>query len=132
MVNDVHKRATRQLAAVYEALQGDPSHPSADEIYRRVRNTLPHINLGTVYRNRQRLVEEGKVHMVLLGDRVTRDDPVVAEHDHFVCQQCGHIVDVLLERNRHVALGPLVKQGFTIATHSLSVYGLCQNCTASL
>jgi Fe2+ or Zn2+ uptake regulation protein len=132
MEREVQKRATRQLAAVYDALQGDVSHPSADDIYQRVQNTLPRISLGTVYRNLQRLVEEGKIRMVLLGDRVTRYDPMVAEHDHFVCQQCGHIVDVRLERDHHVNLRPLEKQGFTIAAHSLSVYGLCQSCTANL
>src|SRR5215813_14157202 len=132
MINEVQKRATRQMAAVYEALQRDPSHPSADEIHRRVRSTLPHISLGTVYRNLQRLVDEGNIRRLRLGERVMRYDPMVAEHDHFICQQCGQIVDVQLERDRHVNLTPLVKRGFTIATHSLSVYGFCQNCTASL
>src|SRR5712691_10336081 len=96
--NLIHKRATPLLAAVYEALQGDHSHPSADEIYQRVRRTLPRISLGTVYRNLQRLVEEGRIRMFLLGERVARYDPIVTEHDHFICQQCGRVEDVLLER----------------------------------
>ena len=37
MVSKVHKRATRQLTAVYDVLRGDHSHPGADEIYERVR-----------------------------------------------------------------------------------------------
>jgi len=128
MVSDVHKRATRQLAAVYEALQGDLSHPSADEIYQRVRKTLPHISLGTVYRNLQRLVAEGKIRMFLLGERVTRYDPMVAEHDHFICQRCGRVEDVWLERDRRVNLTALMHKGFTVTTHSLEIHGLCQRC----
>jgi len=54
-MSGIQKRATQQLATVYKALQGDHSHPSADEIYQRVRQTLPRISLGTVYRNLQRL-----------------------------------------------------------------------------
>src|ERR671931_345977 len=100
MASEVRKRATRQLAAVYKALQGDHSHPSADEIYRRVRKTLPRISLGTVYRDLQRLVAEGKIRMLLLGERVARYDPMVAEHDHFICQQCGRVEDVLLAREQ--------------------------------
>jgi len=50
MRRDTQKRATRQLEAVFHALQGDPTHPFADEIYRRVRKKLPRISLATVYR----------------------------------------------------------------------------------
>ena len=60
MRRGTQKRATRQLEAVFQALQGDPTHPFADEIYRRVRKKLPRISLATVYRNLQRLVEDGK------------------------------------------------------------------------
>src|SRR5713226_9782672 len=126
--NLIHKRATPQLAAVYEALQGDHSHPSADEIYLRVRKTLPRISLGTVYRNLQRLVREGKIRMVLLGGRVARYDPMVAEHDHFICQQCGRVEDVLLERDRRMTLAPLMDEGFAVTAHSMAIHGVCQSC----
>src|SRR5215813_1795058 len=128
IMSEVRKRLTRQLTAVYEALQSDHSHPNADEIYQRVRRTLPRISLGTVYRNLQRLVEEGKIRMFLLDERVTRYDPMIVEHDHFICQRCGRVEDVLLERNRQVNLAPLVNKGFTITAHSLAIHGLCQKC----
>ncbi|HXG22636.1 MAG TPA: transcriptional repressor [Methylomirabilota bacterium] len=128
MAGEVQKRVTRQLAAVYEALQGDLSHPSAEEIYQRVRRTLPHISLGTVYRNLQRLVEEGKVRLLLLDERVARYDAMTAEHDHFICQQCGCVIDILLARERQMNLTPLLEQGFTVASHSLAVHGLCRQC----
>lgn len=125
----VNKRATRQSAAVYAVLQGDHSHPSADEIYQRVRQTLPRISLGTVYRNLQRLAEEGKIRVFLLGERMARYDPRITEHDHFICQQCGSVEDVLLARDRRVNLTPLMARGFTVTTHSLAIHGLCQKCS---
>jgi Fur family ferric uptake transcriptional regulator len=128
MRSEVRKRATRQLAAVYEALQEDRSHPSAGEIYRRVRKKLPRISLGTVYRNLQRLVAEGKIRMFLLGERVARYDPMIEEHDHFICQRCGHIEDVLLKRQRQVNLAPLLAEGITVTALTLTIQGLCQRC----
>jgi len=128
MVSEVQKRSTRQLAAVHEALLADHSHPSAEEVFLQVRQTLPHISLGTVYRNLQRLVEEGKIRVLRSGGRVARYDPMTAEHDHFICRQCGRVVDVVLESDRPVNLAPLLEQGFTIATKSLSIHGLCQQC----
>lgn len=128
MKSEVRKRETRQLAAVYAALQGGGSHPTADEIYRRVRKKLPRISLGTVYRNLQRLVAEGKIRMLLLGERVARYDPMLTEHDHFVCQRCGRVEDVLLERERQVNLTPLLEAGMTVAALSLTIHGLCERC----
>jgi Fe2+ or Zn2+ uptake regulation protein len=126
-MSGIQKRATQQLATVYKALQGDHSHPSADEIYQRVRQTLPRISLGTVYRNLQRLVEERKIRMLLLGERVARYDPLLAAHDHFICQQCGRVEDLLLEQGHQVNLQPLIERGFTVLTHSLAIHGLCFN-----
>ena len=128
MSSEVQKRLTRQLTAVYEALLDEPSHPSADDIFLRVRQTLPRMSLGTVSRNLQRLVEEGKIRVLLSGGRAVRYDPMIAEHDHFMCWQCGRVIDLVLESGRQVNLAPVLEQGFTIATKSLSLHGLCQQC----
>jgi hypothetical protein len=66
--------------------------------------------------------------MFLLGERVARYDPMLAEHDHFVCQRCGRIEDILFDRDRRVNLAPLVDRGFTVTAHSLAIHGLCQPC----
>jgi Fe2+ or Zn2+ uptake regulation protein len=122
------KRATRQLEAVFQALQDDPTHPFADEIYRRVRKKLPRISLATVYRNLQRLVEDGKIRTVLLGERVARYDPETSDHDHFICESCGRVIDLFLERERQVDLTSLANDGYIVTTHKLTVYGVCRVC----
>ena len=128
MARDIQKRTTWQLTAVYEALQGDHSHPSAEEIHQRMRKISPNVSLGTIYRNLQRLTEEGKIRTVRLGERSARYDPTLEDHDHFICQRCGRVDDVWLKRDRQVNLAPLVAQGFTIIGQSLAVHGLCQQC----
>ncbi|MGE0826917.1 MAG: Fur family transcriptional regulator [Candidatus Binatia bacterium] len=125
----MRKRTTQQLRAVCEALQEDHSHPSAEEIYRRVQQVFPRISLGTVYRNLQRLVAEGQIRAVRLGDRMTRYDPTLEDHDHFICQRCGRVEDVWLERDRQINLTPLIKKGFTIIDHSLAIHGVCRQCS---
>ena len=130
MRRGTHKRATRQLEAVFQVLQGDPTHPFADEIYRRVRKKLPRISLATVYRNLQRLAEDGKIRTVLLGERVARYDPETSDHDHFICESCGRVIDLFLERDRQVDLTSLANAGYIVTTHNLTVYGVCQVCAA--
>ncbi|HMF07997.1 MAG TPA: transcriptional repressor, partial [Thermoanaerobaculia bacterium] len=55
------RRKTQQQRLVYETVAGTESHPTAEWVYRQVRRRLPRISLGTVYRNLQRLVGEGKL-----------------------------------------------------------------------
>ena len=124
------KRTTRQLEQVFKALQGDHTHPFAHEIYRRVNKQLPRISLATVYRNLHNLVDEGKIRTILLDEQGARFDPETSQHDHFVCERCGRVVDLFLRRARQLDLSSLAKQGYVVATHDLTVHGLCQVCAA--
>ena len=125
------KRRTRQLEQVFEALRGDHTHPFAHEIYRRVHKKLPRISLATVYRNLHSLVEEGKIRTLLLDGQAARYDPETSEHDHFVCERCGRVVDLFLRRRaRRVDLTPLAKHGYVVTTHDLTVHGMCRVCAA--
>ena len=124
------KRRTRQLEQVFAALQGDHSHPFAHEIYRRVRQKLPRISLGTVYRNLHSLVEGGKIRTLLLGDQVARYDPETSEHDHFICERCGRVSDLFLRRARRIDLTSLARDGYVVTTHNVTVYGMCRVCAA--
>ena len=124
------KRTTRQLEQVFKALQGDHSHPFADEIYRRVHKRLPRISLATVYRNLHSLVEEGKIRTLLLDEQGARFDPETSQHDHFVCARCGRVVDLFLRRARQLDLSSLAKQGYVVTTHNLTVHGICRACAA--
>src|SRR5262249_55921653 len=108
------KRNTRQLEQVFNALQGDHTHPFAHEIYRRVHKKLPRISLATVYRNLHSLVEEGKIRTLLLGGQVARYDPETSEHDHFLCERCGRVSDLFLPRARRMDLTALAQDGYVV------------------
>ncbi|MBI3797712.1 MAG: transcriptional repressor [Deltaproteobacteria bacterium] len=122
-------RNTHQLQAVYQAVCQSSSHPSADEVYWHVRRNLPRISLGTVYHNLQRLVAQGKISVVLLGERTARYDPTTTAHAHFVCQQCGQVEDVFLSHTLlGIDLNVLARQGYRITAHNLLISGLCPTC----
>jgi len=54
------RRNTRQRQVVLSTLCEMNSHPTAGELYRLVREKLPRISLGTVYRNLEILQETGQ------------------------------------------------------------------------
>jgi Fur family transcriptional regulator, peroxide stress response regulator len=124
------KRTTRQLEQVFTALQSDHTHPLAHEIYRRVHKKLPRISLATVYRNLHSLIEEGKIRTLVLDEQGARFDPETSQHDHFVCERCGRVVDLFLRRARQADLSSLARQGYVVTMHDLTVHGICPVCAA--
>jgi Fur family peroxide stress response transcriptional regulator len=122
------RRSTRQLEAVWDAVKDESSHPTADQIYEKVRAVIPHISLGTVYRNLQKLVAEGRL-QVLTVDRTQRFDPMVKGHDHFICEKCGGVFDAFVDPKK-ILSSYLPHEGFNVTSHQLTLYGNCRNCSA--
>ena len=60
-------RMTQQRQVILEELRLCRSHPTADELYSRVRRRLPRISLGTVYRNLETLAERGLIRKMEVG-----------------------------------------------------------------
>ena len=121
-------RNTRQLAMVWQAIKDDKSHPTADQVYERVRRKLPNISLGTVYRNLQKLVALKKLQVLMLG-RSQHFDPLVQRHQHFICEACDRVFDVLVESKREIRPAKLPEEGFTVTSHQLAFYGTCKGCS---
>ena len=126
-VTESKRRRTRQLHVIWQAIKGETSHPTADQIYEKVRSTIPNISLGTVYRNLQKLVAEEKLQVLTLG-RVQHFDPLMDCHQHFICERCGLVHDVFVDNKKEV-LSSLPQEGFTVTSHQLAIYGTCNYCS---
>jgi Fe2+ or Zn2+ uptake regulation protein len=120
-------RATRQLTAVYDVLAESCDHPTAEQVFQRVRGVLPRVSLGTVYRNLDKLREQGRLRVVRPAGGQAHYDAMIDDHDHFVCEGCGAVQD-LLRTNPPPALTPLRAEGCVVRWHTTSVYGLCGGC----
>ncbi|MFQ5903809.1 MAG: Fur family transcriptional regulator [Candidatus Binatia bacterium] len=121
------RRDTRQLEAVWEAVKDETSHPTADQIFEKVRTVIPKISLGTVYRNLQKLVALEKLQVLTLG-RTQRFDPMVERHEHFICEKCGRVYDVFVNAKEDILPSSLPREGFTVTSHQLALYGTCRHC----
>ena len=121
------QRATRQLAAVYDVLAASRDHPTADQVFRRVRDTLPRVSLGTVYRNLEKLREQGRLRVIRLASGEAHYDAMVEAHDHFVCERC-HAVHDLAGATPPPAVPRLRADGCVVHWHTTALYGLCGEC----
>ena len=121
-------RMTPQRSIILEELRKAKTHPTADEVYARVRRRLPRISLATVYRNLDLLAQAGLIQMVELGGCPRRYDGWVDDHFHVRCTACGKVGDLtdgLLARSRE-RVEKL--SGYDITGHHLEFTGLCPDC----
>ena len=121
------KRMTKQKRVIQEVLCSTRSHPTADWIFEEARKQIPDISLGTVYRNLQVLLEEGKIQELNYGKDQSRFDGDPEHHYHFVCTCCGQVMDFMPDAP------PLPQELLDSApgrvdSYRLECYGLCQGC----
>jgi Fur family ferric uptake transcriptional regulator len=121
-------RMTKQRRVILDELRKLKSHPSADEVYRRVRRFLPRISLGTVYRNLEVLSQEGVVQKVELGGPQRRYDGDITTHYHVRCIECGRVEDAPVKPTKSVEERLRRLSDYEILGHRVEFIGLCPKC----
>jgi Fur family transcriptional regulator, peroxide stress response regulator len=89
-------RATPQREVVFNVLLKKRDHPTADEVYARVRSEMPAISLATVYNCLETLVQCNLVRAVNFERGPTRYCPNLRPHAHFHDEQTGATHDIEL------------------------------------
>ena len=131
MTTTTGARMTPQRRAVLDALCASTDHPTASEVFDRVRTVQPGIGAATVYRTLAMLVEAGQALELSLGDgHSARYDANVARHDHVVCSDCGRAVDVETPLSPRAVRSLSEHTGFAITGYDLQFHGRCPDCTA--
>jgi Fur family peroxide stress response transcriptional regulator len=124
---DAGLKVTPQRLAVYEAVVASTAHPSPEEVYRLVRQGMPTMSLGTVYKNLDCLEGIGLVVRVASASSTRRYDGRLDDHHHLVCTGCGRIEDYTDPGIE--SLQPSGKlAGFAPHKVSVQVLGTCAPC----
>jgi Fur family ferric uptake transcriptional regulator len=122
------RRNTLQRQIILDELRKLQSHPTASQLYGAVRQRLPKISLGTVYRNLELLSQVGMIQKMEYCGTEARYDGVTDHHYHVRCHNCGRIDDLpdlatdLVDEN----INDL--NGYEILGHRLEFLGLCPHC----
>ena len=125
------RHSSKQRNAILEVVRSFDGHPTADEVYSIVRDAIPAISLGTVYRNLRLLVEEGSIAEVAnpAGDAV-QFDKITDRHHHFICTQCHTIFDVPEMDTARLKAQVESQTGAKVLFNRLDFYGVCPACQA--
>jgi Fur family ferric uptake transcriptional regulator len=124
-------RMTEQRRMILEEIGRTRGHPSASDVYEKVRRRLPHISLGTVYRNLEVLSSQGLISRLDMGSGQRRFDAVTDDHHHIRCLVCNRVDDIRLSANAGI---DSIKRdaektaGYEVKGFSVDLYGICPRC----
>jgi Fur family peroxide stress response transcriptional regulator len=121
-------KLTPQRAFIYKVLSEAKDHPSADTVYRRVKEFFPNVSLDTVNRTLLTFNEIGLAFLVEGSGDVRRYDAGLESHQHFKCVNCKRIIDFHHEPFDNIDVPESMDGRFRILRRSVYFEGLCDKC----
>ena len=121
-------RVTHQRQEIFAEFARFNGHPTAENIFNRVRKRLTTISLDTVYRTIATFEEYGLVKRVQILDNLARFDINLKIHHHLVCSRCKKIEDFYWPDFDRLSLPGSVNEWGDIEQKHVEIRGLCRNC----
>lgn len=125
---DVRMTAARR--EIYEVLAAAKDHPTATDVFLRVKPRIPGISLATVYNNLEALTQGGLIRQVNLERAPSRFCANQHEHIHFHCDGCGSVSDVDIAAEPDPLSHWRLPPGARINRLDITLRGLCPDCAA--
>ncbi len=122
------QRNTFQQAVVLDTVRQLANHPTADRVYEAIGLEYPQVSRATVYRNLNKLADNGQLMKIRMFGSADRFDHTLAPHYHFVCESCGSFCDIDIPYQVQLNEKYALYGGRKINAHQIVFDGLCENC----
>jgi len=121
-------KATGPRIVMLEALEHDRSHPTAEQLYERLRQHYPSLSLSTVYQTLDTFLRVGLCHWVPGADGRLRVEGATQRHDHAICRVCRRLFDI--ERGKDATLSPPMElpHGLQVTDWRIEYEVICVAC----
>lgn len=126
-------RNSKQREAILNVLSQRNYHPTADDIYVKVKKDFPKTSLATIYRNVEQLSRLGKIRRIETASGPARYDGNIEKHFHIKCSQCGQVRDVWLKEKleNYIDLDDAIKD-YLLTGYDISFEGICNKCNGKM
>ena len=121
-------KITPQRLMIFKVLENNTSHPSAENVYKKVKRIYPNVSFTTIYKTLETLRELGEVREFTIDDDRKHYDPNTSIHHHVICSTCKRILDVFEDFTPHVKLPASVKKDYTVSGFQIFFHGICKEC----
>ncbi|MCK4410175.1 MAG: transcriptional repressor [Candidatus Eisenbacteria sp.] len=122
---------TQSRKAILSALGRTKAHPTAGEVYSMVREELPKVSLGTVYRNLDLLARRGVIRTLASAGEQRRYDGMLDDHHHIRCEVCGRMDDIELGNTERLEELVVDGRGYDVHGYTLCFIGVCRECAGN-
>ena len=120
---------SRKREAILQKIRGSHIHPTAAWVSQELKNEYPDLSLGTVYRNLTRFKEDGTIRSLGVINGQEHFDGELNAHDHFLCMECGQILDLARPAFLEESIEHLEKTGnLVVRSYDLLLRGTCPAC----
>ena len=104
------------------------THPTAQDLYEKLRADFPRVSLATVYRNLRILVDIGQIARVDIPGDSERFEARLENHYHLICDECGAVRDVPIEVVSDLNARVEEATRYRVERHRIIFYGRCESC----
>ena len=115
-----------QRIAIMEYLRTHFTHPTVDEIYEALSPSMPTLSKTTIYNTLRSFSQSGLALSLRLDEKTVHYDGDTAPHAHFICKDCGKIIDVTITNTDMLHIPTLC--GADVQAVEISYYGQCNTC----
>ena len=122
-------KVTSQRLAILNFILSRNDHPTAEQIYQKLRIEYPTISLGTIYKNLHLLKELGLIHELGFNEGSVRYDPDVNLHVNMVCSKCGKITDYKSENVEKLWNALISDLKIKPSGQRIDIYYQCDDCS---
>ncbi|MFA5341042.1 MAG: transcriptional repressor [Clostridia bacterium] len=121
-------RNTVQREIILQTVLNMDNHPSADEVYDKLRYDNPSISRATVYRNLELLAKQGKILHVEMPKGADCFDFNTKDHHHIRCEICKKVYDIDIPEIPKIKYDRINSGGSIINGYTISFSGICPDC----
>jgi Fe2+ or Zn2+ uptake regulation protein len=123
-------RVTSSRRILLEVLFEADGHLSVEALAEAVQRRAPDVHVSTIYRNLEELEELGVIAHSHLGHGPSSYLLASHAHAHFVCSECGTMIEAPDDIFRGLARAAKTKLGFSIDPKHFAILGLCAHCSS--
>ena len=128
MLKERDFRLTPQRVELLRLIAASEGHPSAAELYNRIKVQFPTMSHATVYKTLALLKEMNQVLEIDLRDDSHYDGNRPAPHPHLICIHCNRIVDGELDIDPTTIRKLEQASGYQIIRSQIAFFGICVDC----
>jgi Fur family peroxide stress response transcriptional regulator len=120
---------SKQREEIIEVLEKSFDHPTAEEIYERLKKNMSTSSRSTVYRNLALLVTKKVIQKISIPEGPDRYSLIRDEHCHAICSKCGKVFDFYYNLNFNDLKNTIYNQTKVECNlENFTILGICEQC----